>query len=83
MNHISTLLCCRSGISVKQVVGQKTRMSHVDKQLELFDSLLENLRKYQANVLSKAEADDIDSSLELVTSLSVGVRFIESITEIP
>ena len=45
---------------MKQVVGQKTRMSHVDKQLELFDSLLENLRKYQANVLSKAEADDID-----------------------
>ena len=65
-----------------QVVGQNARMSNVDKQLELFDSILENLRGYQPNALSKIEADDIDKSLDLVTSLSVGVRHIESIIEI-
>lgn len=50
--------------------------------MELFDSLLGNIRKYQANALSKAEADDIDSSLELLTSLAVGMRLGESSIDI-
>lgn len=48
-------------------------MSRLEKQVELFNSILEYIHKYNASSLPKEVADDIDRSLDLVSSLSVSL----------
>lgn len=46
-------------------------MSALGKQVKLFDSLFKDLQQYDAQSLTKAIADDIDRSFDLLADLSV------------
>ena len=56
-----------------RVARREETLSRLEKQVELFNSILEYIHKYNASSLPKEVADDIDRSLDLVSSLSVNL----------